>query len=131
LIEQELPEGPPYFPEDTLTDRSERFLIAELIREKAYHLFSDEIPYSVAVVTEEVVERNPELFYVRAVIYVEKDSQKGILIGQNGKALKRLGQDTRPEIEALLGRKVYLELWVKVKNNWRKDNNALRQLGME
>jgi GTP-binding protein Era len=130
-IEKNLPAGPQFFPEDTLTDRTERFIIAEIIREKAYALFSQEVPYSIAVVTEEVKERTAELDYVKAVIYVEKESQKGILIGAQGKTLKKLGQSARGEIEELLDKKVYLELWVKVKKNWRRDPGAMKQLGME
>ena len=130
-IEELLPEGPQFFPEDTLTDRSERFIISEIIREKAYALFNQEVPYSIAVVTEEVKERTPEMGYVKAVIYVEKESQKGILIGSQGQTLKSLGKDARTEIEELLQKKVYLDLWVKVKKNWRRDPNAMKQLGME
>lgn len=90
-----------------------------------------EIPYSVAVVTEEVKERNPDLTYIKAVIYVERDSQKKILIGANGKKMKDIGQSARKEVERLLQKKVYLDLWVKVKKNWRKDPTALKQLGLK
>jgi len=126
-----LPEGPQFYPEDTLTDRTERFLIAELIREKVYDLLRQEIPYSVAVVTEEVQERPDKKNYVKAVIYVEKDSQKGILIGGKGQMLKKLGQEARKEIEILLQKQVYLDLWVKVKKNWRKNPVALKEFGLE
>ncbi|MDI6784214.1 MAG: GTPase Era [bacterium] len=127
----QLPEGPQYFPEDTLTDRNERFFIGELVREQVYRLTQQEIPYSVAVVTEEVKERTPELTYVKSIIYVERDSQKKILIGTNGKKLKEIGQTARKEVEQLLQKKVYLDLWVKVKKNWRKDLSALKQLGLK
>jgi GTPase len=126
-----LPEGPKYFPDDTLTDRSERFLIAELIREKVYALLHEEIPYSVAVVTEEVQERPNNRGYVQATIYVEKESQKGILIGSKGQMLKEIGQETRPGIENLLQKQVYLELRIKVKKNWRKNPSALKEFGFE
>jgi len=127
----QLPEGPQYFPEDTLTDRNERFFVGELVREQVYRLTQQEIPYSVAVVTEEVKERSPELTYVKAVIYVERDSQKKILIGTNGIKLKEIGQTARKEVEQLLQKKVYLDLWIKVKKNWRKDPVALKQLGLK
>jgi GTP-binding protein Era len=126
-----LPEGPQYFPEDTLTDRNERFFISELVREQILKLTQQEVPYSIAVVTEEVKERSAALTYVKAVIYVERDSQKKILIGANGKKLKEIGQVARKDVEQLLQKKVYLDLWVKVKKNWRKDRTALQQLGLK
>ena len=126
-----LPEGPQYYPEDTLTDRNERFYIAELVREKVYKLTQQEIPYSVAIITDEVKERTAALTYVKATIYVERESQKKILIGVNGKKLKEIGQAARKEVEQLLQKKVYLDLWIKVKKNWRKDPVALKQLGMK
>lgn len=125
-----LPVGPKYYPDDTLTEHLERFLIAELIREKIFHLTRDEIPYSTAVDIEEVTEREGKnLTYVRALIWVERESQKPIVIGDSGKMLKLIGAKARVEVENLLATKVYLELQVKVKKNWRKDNRALRQLG--
>jgi GTP-binding protein Era len=130
-IEKYLPVGPQFYPEDTLTDKSERFLIAELIREKVYEMLHQEIPYSVAVVTEEVKEKTDKLTYIKAVIYVEKESQKGIIIGNQGQMLKSLGQEARKEIEILLQKQVYLDLWVKVKKNWRKNPTALKALGLE
>jgi len=133
LIVKYLPEGEPFYPPDQLTDRPERFLVAELIREKVYHLYSEEIPYQVAVEIEEFREARPEegrtKDYIRAVLYVDRDSQKKILIGRGGQALKRVGVLAREEIEALLGRPVYLELWVKTRPNWRKDPAFLRQVG--
>ncbi|MFB3896529.1 MAG: GTPase Era [bacterium] len=126
-----LPEGPQYYPEDTLTDRNERFIISELVREQVLKLTQQEIPYSVAVITEEVKERSAALTYVKAVIYVERDSQKKIIIGSQGKKLKEIGLTTRKEVEQLLQKKVYLDLWVKVKKNWRKDRTALQQLGLK
>lgn len=126
-----LPEGPQYFPDDTLTDRNERFFISELVREQILKLTQQEIPYSIAVVTEEVKERSTELTYVKVVIYIERDSQKKIIIGSKGKKLKEIGQKARSEVEQLLQKKVYLDLWVKVKKNWRKDRTALQQLGLK
>lgn len=129
-IVQRLPEAPPLFPEDQLTDQSERFLVAEIIRERFFHHTGEEIPYAVAVAIEEFDEsRRPELVRIRAVIYVEKESQKGIVIGKGGKLLKIIGQEAREDIERLLESKVFLELWVKVWKNWRRDPKAVRRLG--
>jgi len=127
-----LPEGPPLFSEDQLTDRTERFLVAEIIRERLFHHTGEEIPYSLAVVVEDFDEsRRPELVRLRAVIYVEKESQKGIVIGKGGRLLKKVGQEAREEAERLLHAKVFLELWVKVWKNWRRDPRALRQFGYQ
>jgi GTPase len=127
-----LPEGPRLFPEEMITDLPERFLAAELIREKVFHLTRDEVPYATAAVVEEFKER-PErnLVVIRATIQVERESQKGILIGEKGRMLKEIGRLAREEIEALLGTKVFLELWVKVEKNWRDDPHALRRLGFQ
>jgi GTPase len=127
-----LPEGPRLFPEEMITDLPERFLAAELIREKVFHLTRDEVPYATAAVVEEFKER-PEknLVVIRATIQVERESQKGILIGEKGRMLKEIGRLAREEIEALLGTKVFLELWVKVEKNWRDDPHALRRLGLQ
>ncbi len=125
-----LPEGPRLFPEDMVTDLPERFLAAELIREKVFHLTREEIPYATAVVIEEFKEREEKnLVVIRATIQVERETQKGILIGEKGKRLKEIGQLAREEVEALLGVRVFLELWVKVEKNWRDDPRALRRLG--
>jgi GTP-binding protein Era len=124
-----LPEGPPYFPADQLTDTHLRDNAAEIIREKVLHLYEQEVPHSVAVFVEEFKERGEDMTYIRATIVVERDSQKGILIGQGGSALKRLGQLARPDLEELVGTRVYLDLWVKVWKNWRKNENMLRRLG--
>jgi len=124
-----LPEGPRYFPPDQITDVQVRDNVADLIREKVLHLFAQEIPHSVAVQVDEFKERGDNLTYIAATIYVERDSQKGILIGRGGQMLKRIGELARPELEEILGTKVYLELWVKVLKNWRKDEKALRRLG--
>ncbi|PIU54558.1 MAG: GTPase Era [Deltaproteobacteria bacterium CG07_land_8_20_14_0_80_60_11] len=127
-----LPASPPLYPPDQETDSTERFLTAELIRERVLHHTSEEIPHAVAVQVEEFDEsRRPHLVRIRAVIFVERNSQKGILIGKQGRMLKAIGAEARGEIEALLGAKVFLELWVKVWKNWRKDPKALRALGLQ
>lgn len=128
-IVKRLPEGPQYFPEDMITDQPERVIAAELVREKVLHLTHDEIPHSIAVEVEEMKTRENDDLFVRAVIYVERDSQKGIVIGNKGSLLKKVGQEARKDMEALLGNKVYLDLWVKVKSDWRNKDNALRQFG--
>ncbi|RYD04093.1 hypothetical protein N752_16045 [Desulforamulus aquiferis] len=124
-----LPEGPQYYPTDMITDRPERFIMAEIIREKVLHLTSEEIPHSVAVVVEQIQERNNGVVALNAVIFTERDSQKAILIGKGGQMLKEVGRRAREEIENLLGSKVYLELWVKVKKDWRNKMADLRNLG--
>ena len=124
-----LPAGPLYYPEDTVTDQPERILIAELIREKALQLTREEIPHALAVTVEQVKARSDDLLEISATIYVERDSQKGIVIGKRGEMLKLIGSKARLEIEGLLGNKVYLELWVKVKAGWRNRDNVLRELG--
>lgn len=124
-----LPEGPKYYPEDMITDQPERVIMAELIREKILQKTQKEIPYSVAVVVEKMdynQERN--LYTIQATIYVEKDSQKAIVIGKGGHLLKQIGTLARQEMEAILGSQVYLELWVKVKKNWRMDERSLRAM---
>jgi GTP-binding protein Era len=127
-----LPEGPRLFPEDMVTDLPERFLAAELIREKVFHLTREEIPYATAVAVEEFKEREEKnLVVIRAIIQVERETQKGILIGEKGKRLKEIGRLAREEMEALLGVRVFLELWVKVEKNWRDDPRALRRLGFQ
>lgn len=129
LIKDVLPEGPMYFPEDTLTDRPERFIIAEMIREKAISLTKEEIPYSIAVMVDEFKEKE-KLVSISATIFVERDSQKGIIIGKGGQLLKRIGTEARKDMEGVLGCKVFLELWVKVHKDWRKDPRFLRELGI-
>ena len=128
-IVQRLPAGPQYFPDDQLTDQPERFVVAELIREKVFELTKDEIPYSSAVVIEQMKEE-PDLTRVHAVIYVDRDSQKGIVIGKNGALLKEIGTRARLDAEKLLGVKVFLQLWVKVKKDWREDDRMLRNIGV-
>jgi GTP-binding protein Era len=127
-----LPQGPQLFPEDMVTDLPERFLAAEMIREKVFLLTREEIPYATAVVIEDFKEREEKnLVVIRATIQVERDSQKGILIGGQGRMLKEIGRLAREEIEALLGVRVFLELWVKVEKDWRQGRRALHRLGFQ
>lgn len=128
-IRTRLPEGPKYFPEDQLTDQPERFIVSELVREKIFKLTKEEIPYATAVVIEEMKEE-PEITRITAAIYVERDSQKGILIGKGGAMLKQIGSLARQDAEKLLGAKIFLQLWVKVKKGWREDENMLKNLGL-
>lgn len=128
-ITKHLPEGPAYFPEDMITDQPERVIAAEMIREKILLSTRDEIPHSIAVEVEEFKERDNDDVYIRATIFVERDSQKGIVIGAKGSLLKKIGQEARKDIEALLGCKVFLDLWVKVKADWRNKDKALKQFG--
>ncbi|SFA38238.1 GTP-binding protein Era [Parageobacillus thermantarcticus] len=129
-IKKYLPEGPQYYPPDQVTDHPERFIIAELIREKALHLTREEVPHSIAVVVETIERReDSDTVYVSAVIIVERESQKGIIIGKQGRMLKEIGQRARVDIEALLGSKVFLELWVKVQKDWRNRLAQLRDFG--
>ncbi len=125
-----LPEAPPYFPEDMLTDQTERFLVSEIIREKVIQHSYQEIPYVTAVTIEsfkELAEKN--LVVIQATIYVEKESQKKILIGKGGQKLKKIGEWSRKEIEAFLEKRVFLELWVKVEKNWTRNPRVLDSLG--
>lgn len=127
-----LPAAPPIYPEEQITEQTERFLVMELIRERLLHHLGEEMPYAVAVAIEEFDEsRRPDLVSIRAVIYVERTSQKGIVIGKKGQMLKTIGQEARGEMETLLGCRVYLDLWVKVWKNWRKDPKALRMFGYQ
>jgi len=129
-MEQALPIGPPLFPEDALTDMPERFLAAEMIREKAFRLTGQEIPYSVAVTVDRfVAKKEGALIAIDATIHVERDSQKGILIGKKGRKLKQIGEGARKEIERMVGAKVFLKLFVRVQKNWSKDTKSLRRFG--
>src|SRR5262249_10178142 len=130
LIVRTLPARPPYFPADYLTDQPETFFVAEAVREKIFHLTRQEIPYACAVRVEELSERQrPEWLYVRASIFVEHQSQKGIVIGKGGSMLKRIGAMARTDLERFFGIKVYLDLRVEVRRNWRADENALKEFG--
>jgi GTP-binding protein Era len=142
-IFENLPEGDPFYPEDTLTENPERFFVQEIIREKIFMRYGEEIPYSTAVVIEEFREAlgdstdisdaepptRASKDFIRAIIYVEKESQKPILIGKKGESLKIVGSWARESIEEFLGRPVYLELWVKVRKNWRKKEGDLKEFG--
>lgn len=125
-----LPEGPAYFPKDELTDRNERFFMQEIIREKILLHYQKEIPYSVEVEVEEFKEKE-NIINIRAVIYVARDSQKGIIIGHEGQALKRVGREARIDAEEFFGKKIFLELYVKVAKDWRDKDNTLRQFGYD
>ena len=127
-LESLLKEGPMYFPSEMITDHPERFIVSEIIREKTLMYLEDEVPHGIAVEIEKYVE-NEGITNISAIIYCEKKSHKGIIIGKDGKKLKGIGKQARLEIEALLGCKVYLELWVKVKENWRDSNFALSNFG--
>lgn len=130
LFSEILPEGPKYFPEDILTDQPERFVVAELIREKVFHLTKEEVPYSVAVVIERFEEKKGgKLISISAAINVERDSQKGIIIGKGASMLKRIGKYARLDIEKLLGADVYLELFVRVQKEWTKSPGDLKEFG--
>jgi len=123
-----LPEGMPYYPPDMVTDQPEYFMVAEIIREKVFNLTRQEIPYCTAVMVESIKEKG-DVVVIDAYIFVEKDSQKGIIIGKGGSMLKKIGSYAREELEAIYGKKVYLNLWVKVKEKWRRKSGSLRELG--
>ena len=123
-----LPEAPPYFPKDSLSDANERFFVSEIIREKIMLHYQEEIPYSVEVIVEAFKDEE-KIVKIAATIFVERDSQKGILIGKGGEDIKRIGVESRIDIEKFLGKKVFLELFVKVEKEWRKNENKLRRFG--
>jgi len=131
LIVERLPEGPRYFPEDMVTDRPLQFLTAELIREKILDLTREEVPHGTAVQVEEWTERDNGTVYIAANVYVEKESHKAIIIGKSGSMLAEVGRRARKSIEAILGQHVYLDLWVKVKVNWRDTEGSLQDLGLD
>jgi GTP-binding protein Era len=128
LILEKLPVSPPYFPKDELTDKSERFFVSEIIREKILLNYKQEVPYSVEVVVESFKE-SEKIIHISCMIYVERDSQKGILIGHQGKGLKRVGSQSRADIEKFFQKKVFLETRVKVRKDWRNDSSFLKQTG--
>ncbi len=128
-IVDKLPLGPRYFPEEQITDQQERFMVAELVREQVLEHLFQEVPYAVAVMVEEFKERREGMLYISATVYVERETQKGILIGKGGQMLRTIGAAARGEIEKALDSRVYLELWVKVRKNWRKDERELRRFG--
>lgn len=128
-IVERLPEGPMYFPEEQITQSYERDIAAELIRAACMDLLEDELPYSIAVHTDEYSERENGVVYIKATIFVERDAQKAIVIGRNGEMIKRIGTLARTEIEAMNGKKVFLDLYVKTRKNWKNDPAFLREVG--
>jgi GTP-binding protein Era len=129
VIKEHLPEGPQYFPEDMVCDFPERFLASELIREKALLNLNDEIPHGIGVSIEAMQEQYNGNIRITADIICERESHKGIIIGKKGVMIKKIGTEAREELEALLETKVYIELFVKVRDNWRNSNVALKDLG--
>ncbi|MBR66396.1 MAG: GTPase Era [Flavobacteriaceae bacterium] len=123
-----LPEGPKYYPDDVWTDKNERFFVNEIIREKIFNIYSQEIPYISEVITESFKIRN-KVLRISSMIIVERDSQKGIIIGYNGESIKKLGSESRKDLEDFFSKKVFLELNVKVYKDWRKNSNHLKKLG--
>lgn len=128
ILIENLPESPPYFPKDQLTDRPERFFVNEAVRENIFISYSKEIPYSVEVYTEEFFE-DKKIIRIRSIINVERESQKGIIIGNKGKALKKVGINTRKKLEKFFGKKIHIELYVKVSKKWRSSPNQLKRFG--
>ena len=128
-IENHLPVGPMYYDEDMITDQPIRLIAAELVREKALLLTRDEVPHSIAVDVDEMATRANGTIYIRATIYVERDSQKAIIIGDKGKLLKEIGQQARLDIQNLVDDKVFLDLWVKVNKDWRNKERSLKEFG--
>ena len=126
-----LPEGPAFFPKDELTDRNERFFVQEIIREKILLFYQKEIPYSVEIEVETFKNDDKKLLSIQAVIYVNRETQKGIIIGHQGKAIKKVGTEARKDIEEFFGKKVFLELFVKVSPDWRETDSKLRNFGYE
>lgn len=132
VLKELLPEGPQYFPDDMITDQPERFIVAEIIREKALENLQEEVPHGIFVAVDSMKTRdNKDLIDVYASIYCEKESHKGIVIGKRGKMLKEIGKTSRQDIEKLLGSRVNLQLWVKVEKDWREKKNKLQHFGYE
>jgi GTP-binding protein Era len=129
LLVEQLPEGPQYYPPDMVSDQPREVLLAEIVREKALHLTRQEIPHSIAVTTDEVIEREDAVLEIHATVFVERESQKGIVIGKGGSMLKEIGTRARQDLEWLLGQKVFLALQVKVSKDWQRDPRALQRLG--
>lgn len=130
VLKEMIPEGPQYFPEDMITDQPEKFIISELIREKALENLEEEIPHGIMVEIEKISQReDKDLLDVYAIIHCEKKSHKGIIIGKNGRMLKAIGQSSREDIEKLMGSKINLQLWVKITENWREKENKLKYFG--
>jgi len=130
ILSHFLPYGQPYFPEDMLTDQHPKIWVSEIIREKALENLREEVPHSIAVEVEKMEKRkDKDIIDLEAIIYVERNSQKGIVIGKNGGMLKRIGSSARKEIELFLGKKIFMSLWVKVKKDWRKDESSIKRFG--
>ncbi|MDP5273100.1 GTPase Era [Chengkuizengella sp. 2205SS18-9] len=128
-IRKNLPDGPQYYPEDQVTDHPEQFICAELIREKLLEVTREEVPHSIAVQIEQMKQDDNGVVHISALIYVERKSQKGIIIGKHGSVLKEIGRKSRQDMQRLLGSKIFLELWVKVKKDWRNQDIVLKDLG--
>lgn len=131
MVVEQLPEGPRYYPSEQITDQTERDIVSELIREQVLRFTHQEVPHAVAVVVEEMSERENDVVYIAANVFVERNSQKGIIIGAGGQMLRRIGSAARQEIERMVGGRVYLDLWVKVSKNWRRDIGRIRQMGYQ
>lgn len=129
VLKSYLPEGPQYYPDGQISDHPEQFVVSELIREKILETTTEEIPHSIGVNVERMIQESEDRVHIEATIYVERESQKGIVIGKGGKKLKTIGQRARMDIEHLLGSKVYLDLWVKVQKDWRNKSNFIKQMG--
>ncbi|NLE46249.1 MAG: GTPase Era [Chloroflexi bacterium] len=129
LVIEELPEGPRFYPGDQVTDQTEREIAAEMIREQVLRYTRQEVPHAVAVIVEQFTERETGVTYVGATVYVEKDSQKGIIVGRGGQMLRQIGSAARQEIERMVGGRVFLDLWVKVRQGWRRDEREVRRFG--
>jgi GTP-binding protein Era len=129
LVIDRLPLGPRYYPSDQVTDQQERFIVAELVREQVLRYAQEEVPHAVAVVVEDFKRRSQDMTYISASIFVERDTQKKILLGAGGQLIKRIGSAARREIEPVVGSRVYLDLWIKVRPKWRKKVHELRRLG--
>lgn len=129
VMEEYLPEGPKYYPDEMITDQQERFIVAETIREKALRLLSQEVPHGIAIEIMTMKKDDKEIYNIEATILCEKDSHKGIIIGKGGEMLKKISTYARQDLEKILGTKVYLKLWVKVKKEWRDNSSMLKELG--
>lgn len=129
VLKSYLPEGPQYYPDGQISDHPEQFVVSELIREKILQTTSEEIPHAIGVNVERMTQESEDRVHIEAIIYVERDSQKGIVIGKGGKKLKEVGKRARLDIEHLLGSKVYLDLWVKVQKDWRNKSSFIKQMG--
>ncbi|EHT6206185.1 GTPase Era [Staphylococcus pseudintermedius] len=129
VLKSYLPEGPQYYPDGQISDHPEQFVVSELIREKILQTTSEEIPHAIGVNVERMTQESEDRVHIEAVIYVERDSQKGIVIGKGGKKLKEVGKRASLDIEHLLGSKVYLDLWVKVQKDWRNKSSFIKQMG--